>query len=352
MENGTFGTLLGGDIGLLRQAYSTFKSVPVDQDLMSTEPAPILRRAKTIREPVTVQGPGTFFGKAIRTLTFAPTEREGWWFDRTDRPDDLPVKVSIENVWTTGNIVSNIVLRSGSPHNYIRLVEHIVALRMGFDVENLMIQIDSGDPPLFDLGSMDLVDALEKAGTVETETPVRYVTVKEKVSLVTPQGKFLIFEPADPARPSLDLDCAIHFPNAIGRQRIQFPVNREHFRYGAIARTNTTASKKLYCQTIGKLFADVRNLGYTRHNVLIAGKWFYHNRPRCVHNGKGLEAVWHRAVLDLLAAVALVDQGRFIGKITSYKAGHAIDVEAVRMLYKRDLLTEISVGCHGAGSGP
>ena len=342
MNPDPFGTLLAGDPALLRQAYASFQAMPVDQNLMDTAPAPILRRAKTIREPVTVRGPGTFFGKAIRTLTFAPTDREGWWFDRTDRADDLPVKVSIHNVWTTGNIVSNIVLRSGSPHNYIRLVEHIIALRMGFDIDNLMIQIDSGDPPLFDGGSIDLVDALEKAGSVETTAPVRYVTVKEKVSFVTPQGKFLIFEPADPARPSLDLDCAIQFPNAIGRQRIQFPVNREHFRHGAIARTNTSASKKFYCQTIGKLFADVRNLGYTRRNVLIAGKWFYHNKPRCVHNGKGLEAVWHRAVLDLLAAVALIDEGRFLGKITSFKAGHAIDVEAIQMLHKRGLLVDVT----------
>ena len=341
MNPDPFGTLLAGDPALLRQSYASFQAMPVDQNLMDTSPAPLLRRARTIREPVTVRGPGTFFGKAIRTLTFAPTDQEGWWFDRTDRSDDLPVKVSIHNVWTTGNIVSNMVLRSGSPHNYIRLVEHIIALRMGFDIDNLMIQIDSGDPPLFDLGSIDLVDALEKAGSVETSAPVRYVTVKEKVSFVTPQGKFLIFEPADRARPSLDLDCAIQFPNAIGRQRIQFPVNREHFRHGAIARTNTSASKKFYCQTIGKLFADVRNLGYTCRNVLIAGKWFYHNKPRCVHNGKGLEAVWHRAVLDLLAAVALIDEGRFLGKITSFKAGHAIDVEAIQMLHKRGLLVEV-----------
>ena len=58
----------------------------------------------------------------------------------------------------------NIVLRSGSPHNYLRMVEHIVALRMGCGIDNLMIETDSGDPPLFDRGSLDLVEAPRPRG--------------------------------------------------------------------------------------------------------------------------------------------------------------------------------------------
>src|SRR5690606_39221829 len=98
---------------------------------------------------------------------------------------------------------------------------------------------------------------------------------------------------------------------AIGDQRIKLVLNAETFRRGAHARTNTTASKKLYCQTIGKAFADVRNLGDTDKNVLIAGKTRYHNKAGLVVNGKALEAVWHRAILDLLAAVALIERGHF-----------------------------------------
>ena len=129
---------------------------------------------------------------------------------------------------------------------------------------------------------------------------------------------------------------------AIGRQRIRFPVNELNFTHGAIARTNTSAMKKLYCQTIGRMFADVRNLGYSKDNVLIAGKFRYVNKPRLEYNGKALEAVWHRAVLDLLAAIALIEEGRFLGKITSYKAGHRLDVECVRALYREDLLETVT----------
>lgn len=326
-----------------RKALSALQEMPVDEDRSQEPAAPLRTRRTTLAEKVTVQGPGTFFGKETRTITFLPTEREGWWFDRTDQAEWLRIQVAIHNVWTTGKVVSNIVLRSGSPHNYVRLVEHIIALRMGMGIDDLVIAIDSGDPPLFDVGSMPLLEGLESVGKVESGYPLQYVTVKEPVSCVSPEGKLLVFEPADPADPKLELDCGIDFPNAIGRQRIKMVVNPDTFRRGAHARTNTSAKKKLYCQTFGKVFADVRNLGYTDQNVLIAGKKKYVNTPHpdLMVNGKALEAVWHRAVLDLLAAVALVEPGTFLGKIHSYKAGHAMDVEAIRALHRRDLFEPV-----------
>lgn len=330
--------MLAGDRAALERAFADFSSLPVDEDRI-TEPAePTRTEATTIERPMAASGPGTFFGKATRTVEFAPTDQPGWWFDRVDHPECLPVRVSIRNVWTTGNVVSNIVLRSGPPSNYIRLVEHIIALKYGFGIDNVMIRIDSGDPPLFDRGSMDLVEALDGAGRVHTGAALPYFTVSEPVALVTEGDKFLIFEPAKDGDRGLYVDCAIDFPTAIGKQRIRFPVNEACCRHGAAARTNTNLQKMITCKTVGTLFADIRNLGYSRNNVLIASRFGYVNKPGLVHEGKSLEAVWHRAVLDLLAAVALIEEGRFAGTITSYKAGHSIDVEMIRLLFKHGLL--------------
>ncbi len=326
-----------------RASWDTLMNMPVDEERIEEDPLPLRTRRRTVAKAVTVQGPGTFFGKETRTIEILPTEREGWWFDRADLPDSLRIGVGIHNVWTTGAIVSNIVLRSGSPHNYVRLVEHIIALRMGMEIDDVVIRIDSGDPPLFDVGSMPLVEAMEEAGMQESDYPMRYVTVKEPVAFSQDGGKLLVFEPAEASNPRLELDVGIDFPTAIGQQRIRFVLNRSSFRHGAHARTNTSFQKKLYCQTVGKVFADVRNLGYTNQNVLVAGKHKYHNVPGLMHEGKSLEASWHRAVLDLLAAVALIDRGHFLGKISSYKAGHGMDVDAVNQLYRNDLLTSFSV---------
>ncbi|MDD5679154.1 MAG: UDP-3-O-acyl-N-acetylglucosamine deacetylase [Kiritimatiellae bacterium] len=338
MNQEPYGVILAGAADEVRRAYDTFGQQPVDWDLTGESPDPPDRRQVTIRKAAKVAGPGTFFGREHRTLTFEPTTLAGWWFNRVDQPGSLPIKVSVGNVWTT---IRNVVLRSGSPHNYMRMVEHIIALRLGLGIDNLMIKADAGDPPLFDRGSIDLVEALQAAGTEPQDAPVVYVTVKEPVTMGGANGSFLTLLPARDKALHLQMDCAVDFPNAMGKQRIRFNLSRRRFCYGALARTNTTAAMMLYAQTVGKLFADIRNLGYTNKNILIAGRRRYVNEPLLMHAGKSLEAVWHRALLDLLAALALVDDGRFVGEVVSYKAGHTLDVEMVRILSRYNLLQTV-----------
>ncbi|MBN1670719.1 MAG: UDP-3-O-acyl-N-acetylglucosamine deacetylase [Kiritimatiellae bacterium] len=335
MSSEPYGRVLTGSPDALKRSYDQWAAQPVDLARLSTEVGPDDRLQATLRESVSVSGPGTFFGNEFRTLTFEPSTREGWWFERSDQKEDLPIRISVYNVWTT---VRNIVLRSGSPHNYVRMVEHIIALRLGMLLDNVVIRLDSGDPPLFDRGSLDLVEAVDRAGRAPLPQPAPVVTVAEPVSVLGPHGSFLSFLPREDGRPLLDIDCAIDFPTAIGRQRIQFTLTREQFRYGAMARTNTTLSMYAYCKTLGKIWADIRNLGYTRHNILVAGRRTYWNEAKMLHEGKSLEAAWHRAALDLVAAIALIHTGRFVGSVLSYKAGHALDVHMVRQLYRHDLL--------------
>jgi UDP-3-O-acyl-N-acetylglucosamine deacetylase len=66
------------------------------------------------------------------------------------------------------------------------------------------------------------------------------------------------------------------------------------------------------------------------------------NEAKLIHGRKSLEAVWHRATLDLLAAVALLEEGRFCGHIESFRAGHSLDCLAMRLLYKHGLLVEVT----------
>jgi len=332
-----YGIVLVGDESALNSSYEKFLAQAVDQEMLDIPAGDHEWRETTLGNPVSVTGSGTFLGKAQRTLRLEPTSRKGWYFDRTDLPDSMAINVSVVNVWT---VVRNIVLSSGSPHNYMRMVEHIVALKyMGLD--NLMIRMDSGDPPLFDRSSMDLVEAIERGGIVTQSEPAQCVTVKEPVTIVSASGGFLTLSPPEDGSRRFTVDCAIDFPTAIGKQRIQFDVNRKTVKHGASARTNTNLWMMLYCKTIGKVFADTRHLGYTMKNIMVAGPHHYINKPKLIVDGKSLEAVWHRAVLDLLAAIALIDRGRFIGSIKSYKAGHNLDVEMVRELYKRDLLESV-----------
>lgn len=329
------GKLLLGNLDTIRNAAARLKDQPIDHLFLNEGPYPFSMKHTTIGGTQSVSGPATFSRSNNSTLTFCPCSEDGWWIKRTDQAEQFPFKVSVKNVWTTAR---NIVLRCGNPHNYLRMVEHIIAMRIGMGVDSLLVSTESGDPPLFDRGNLDIVEAIEKAGIVETDAPAKFITVKEPVTFGGNRGDFITFLPAKPGEFGLRVDCAVDFPSAIGKQRILFDVMPETFRIGATARTNAPFSQYLYTKTIGKLFADTRNLGYTTKNILIHGKKRYFNEPKLLFEGKSLEAVWHRATLDLLAAVALLDTGRFAGTIVSYRAGHTQDVRMAGLLCLKDLI--------------
>ena len=344
MDKSKLGNILKGDSQQIQKDFDDFSKIKFDIDIFDSVDNIFEATGKyTIAESVEVIGKGTFDGKKNRGLKLCPTDKEGWWFKRTDLSDVELIRVDYRNAWTTNyGGVNNIVL--GSPdnqNNFIRLTEHIIALKTSLGIDNLIIETDSFDPPLFERGSLDIIEALKKAGRKASPAKKKYYRTKEKTIIGWPGRGFLMLEPPlDKKSKVLVLDCAINYSaNVMGIQRIKFPVTPELFARGAVARTNSSLKHAVLCKTIGKLFPTTRKLGYNLKNVLITGKNRYYNKPRLMENGKVLEPIWHRAVLDLLAAVALIPDGQLIGKLTSYKAGHTQDVEFIKELYKNNMLT-------------
>lgn len=328
--------LICGGNDAFAAAKKRFDSQKID-DVRIAESSGWSETRTTLAGEASVSGVGTFRGSERRTITFAPSEKPGWWIRRTDLPEQLDTAVDIANLWTSAR---NLVLRSGSPHNYLRMVEHIIALKGGLGLDNVVIKTNSGDPPLFDDSSLPLVEAVEQAGIVPAGEKATYVTVKEPLAFAGSRGDFLMFLPDDGSR-KLRLDVAINWNTIIGNQRIVFDVTPETFRYGAFARTNATHRQYQLAKTVGWLFADTRNLGYDKDNILIHGRKRWYGEPR-FHSeatGKYLEPVWHRATLDLLAALSLTGPDRFVGTVVSYRAGHTQDCDAVRSLYRNGWLT-------------
>ena len=333
------GRTVFGDAAAIAAAYEKFRRQEIDETRLAADrscPFPPCRRGLLGEAPVS--GVGTFKGSKKQTITFSPSEKPGWWIRRMDQPEQLDTKVDIANLWTSAQ---NLVLRSGSPHNYLRMVEHIIALKAGLGVDDVVLKVNSGDPPLFDQSSLPLVKAVEHAKIVETGTPASYVTVKEPLAFGGKRGDFLLFLPAARGERNLRIDCAISWNTVIGEQRVLFDATPETFRYASLARTNATHRQYLLALTVGKLFAATRNWGYNKRNILIHGPRKFYTEPRFEVNGKFLEPVWHRATLDLMAALSLTGEHRFAGTVVSYRAGHTLDCDAVRALYRNNLLEVI-----------
>ena len=339
MPDYRIGKTVFGSAEAIGAAYERFKTQEIDERrLASDRTCPFPAKRLTLAGEAQVAGIGTFKGSEKQTLTFAPSAKPGWWIRRMDLPEQLDTKVDIANLWTSAQ---NLVLRSGSPHNYLRMVEHIVALKTGLGVDNVLLKVNSGDPPLFDDSSLPLIKAMDHAKIVESDQEATYVTVKEPVAFGGSRGDFLLFLPAENGERNLRIDCAISWNTVIGKQRVLFDVTPETFRYASLARTNATHRQYLFVKTLGKLFAATRNWGYNERNILIHGPRKFYTEPRFPVNGKFLEPVWHRATLDLMAAIALTGEDRFVGTVVSYRAGHTLDCDAIRALYRNDLLTHV-----------
>lgn len=339
MPDYEIGRTVFGDTAAIAAAYEAFRAQPIDETrLAQSRVSPFSERRLTLAGESSVAGVGTFMGSRKQTLTFAPSDKPGWWIRRMDLPEQLDTFVDIANLWTSAQ---NLVLRSGSPHNYLRMVEHIIALRAGLGVDDVLLKVNSGDPPLFDQSSLPLVKAMEHAKVVETDRPATCVTVREPVAFGGRRGDFLLFLPAKEGERNLRIDCAITWDTVIGEQRVLFDATPETFRYASLARTNATRKQYILAKTVGKLFAATRNWGYNDRNILIHGRRRFYTEPRFPVNGKFLEPVWHRATLDLMAALSLFGPDRFIGTVVSYRAGHTLDCDAVRALYRNDLLAHV-----------
>ena len=330
------GRIIFGSAASISAAYDEFKPQEIDEVRLNesgADPFPACRQ--TIAGETQIAGIGTFQGRYRQTLTFAPSEKPGWWIRRMDQPEQLDTKVDIANLWTSAQ---NLVLRSGSQHNYLRMVEHIIALKCGLGVDNVLLKVNSGDPPLFDQSSLPLIEAMEGVGIVSAREEATYVTVKEPLAFGGSRGDFLLFLPAENGSHNLRIDCAISWNTVIGRQRVVFDVTPETFRYASLARTNATHKQYMLAKTVGKLFAATRNWGYNDRNILIHGPKRFYTEPRFHVGEKFLEPVWHRATLDLMAALSLTGEHRFCGTVVSYRAGHTLDCNAIRALYRNDLL--------------
>ncbi len=333
------GRTVFGSEASIAAAYESFREQEIDEiRLAANRASPFPAKRITLAGEASVAGVGTFKGSEKQVLTFAPSERPGWWIRRMDHPEQLDTQVDISNLWTSAQ---NLVLRSGSPHNYLRMVEHIIALKAGLGLDDVLLKVKSGDPPLFDQSSLPLIKAVDHAKTCARAADATYVTVREPVAFGGKRGDFLLFFPAKEGERNLRIDCAISWNTVIGKQRVLFDVTPETFRYAALARTNATHRQYVLAKTVGKLFAATRNWGYNEKNILIHGPRKFYTEPRFPVNGKFLEPVWHRATLDLMAALSLTGADRFIGTVVSYRAGHTLDCDAIRALYRNNLICSI-----------
>lgn len=135
------------------------------------------QKQRTIAQQVSLTGVGLHTGESV-TITFVPApENYGYAFRRTDLEGEPLIEADANYVVNTQRGTN--LEKHGVK---IQTSEHVLAALVGMEIDNVIIELDSPEPPIMDGSSKFFVEALEKAGVVEQDAHRDVFVVKDVIS--------------------------------------------------------------------------------------------------------------------------------------------------------------------------
>lgn len=136
-----------------------------------------IARQCTIAKEITLTGVGLHTGENV-TMKFVPApENHGYAFKRVDLEGEPIIEADANFVINTQR-GTNLEKRGVK----IQTSEHVLAALVGLEIDNVLIELDSPEPPIMDGSSKYFVEALEKAGIVKLQAPREEYVVKDVIS--------------------------------------------------------------------------------------------------------------------------------------------------------------------------
>lgn len=270
----------------------------------------------TLKNRVSLSGIGVHSGQPV-TVHFNPADADtGIVFSHTDeRGNVTDIRALASEVGAT-DLCTVLGDRAG-PH--VSTVEHLLAALFGVGIDNLVIEIDSNEVPIFDGSAEAFVDAFEQAGIEHLNVKRRYIRILKPVRIEN-GASWAEFRPYAGTRFEVEID----FDNpAIGRQSFASDIDSTVFRRD-LARARTFG----FVKDVERLWAAGFALGSSLENSVVIGD------DSKIINIEGLrypnEFVRHKT-LDAMGDLALAG-ARFIGRFRSYRGGHGLNAMALRRL--------------------
>ncbi len=273
----------------------------------------------TIGAEVSFSGTG-LHGGLKATLVFKPAEaNSGVRFIRTDLEGSPEIKVNASSAVEAADNSRRTVLRRGDVE--ISTVEHVLAAVRGLGIDNVVIEIDSPEPPEPDGSSAPFVEILKKAGKVTQEAARKYIEIKRPVA-VSENGVQIVALPHDGLRITFTLD---YDHPMIGAQHASFDITGETFEKEiSPARTFSLLKEVEVLRDRGLIKG-----GTLENSIVIGDDKLMNEGPLRFPD----EFVRHK-ILDLMGDLSLLGHP-LKGHIISIKSGHATNIKMVKLINKR-----------------
>ena len=299
----------------------------------------MIQKQKTIKHPVSCTGIGLHTG-VESTLTFHPAEENfGIKFMRNDQNDQI-VTPDIDNVidLTRGTTIEENGVR-------VHTTEHVMSACAGMGINNLLIELNSKEPPVMDGSAKDFVAALNEAQIIEQESEVSFLKITKPVFYADEEKDVEVF--------------AVPYNGFKTTFTIQYDLDALDVQYSSVQNMYTNYEKQIAPARTFCLLSEVAVLekqglikgGNLGNAVIIVDtdindkevKFFrkrfgikFYEGTRGLYKSQILrfknEPVRHKT-LDLVGDLALLGKP-ILGHITAIKSGHKGNVEFAKLLRK------------------
>ena len=297
------------------------------------------KKQKTIQAPVSCTGVGLHTG-VESTITFNPApENFGIKFLRTDKEDQY-VTPDLDNVidLTRGTTIQENGIK-------VHTTEHVLSACAGMGIDNLLIELNSKEPPVMDGSAKDFVSALVESGIVHQEADVDFLKITKPV-VYTDEEK--------------DVEVVgVPYDGFKTTFTIQYDLEDLDVQYSSVHNMSQNYQTQIAPARTFCLLSEIKGLakqglikgGNLGNAVIIVDKDIEDEEVRIFKERFGIkffkgdrglhktqvlrfrnEPVRHKT-LDLIGDLALLGKP-ILGHITAIKSGHKGNVEFAKLLRK------------------
>ncbi len=242
----------------------------------------------------------------------------GWLIRRSDIVGSTLERVSPESL-CDGNYATQLSI-SGTR---ISTVEHLFSALFSHKIDNVIIEIDGPEVPIFDGSAQFWDNSLRDTGAEPMPEPAQYLVVTKTVRVSEGERWVELAPQGDSKRRGLSVEVTTLFKHPlIGRSDTSFDLTTDYF-------SSEIAWARTFCfeADISDLKAAGLAKGGTLSNAIVFGK------DDVINQGglKAIDEVLRHKCMDLLGDLAILNS-RISGRVRAYMPGHSLTGALVRAL--------------------
>jgi UDP-3-O-[3-hydroxymyristoyl] N-acetylglucosamine deacetylase/3-hydroxyacyl-[acyl-carrier-protein] dehydratase len=272
-------------------------------------------KQRTILREVSLSGNALHTGEPV-TLTMKPAPAgQGIVFKRVDIAGQPELRPRVDLIT---DLVRATTVQSG--HAKISTVEHVLSALSGCGIDNVLVEMNAGEPPIMDGSAKPYVNLILEAEPVEQDAERAYFVLDQPVS-VTRGNSSIIALPAD----VLKISCTSADDRGIHTQHLSLTIDPDtYITQVAAARTFTVYEDIEELIKLGKIKGGSLDCA-----IVIKGDKIISKEPLRFKD----EFVRHK-ILDLIGDLVLLGVP-LKAHIIATRPGHAINAELTKALFAR-----------------